>query len=92
MNKGKERITVTLAALDAMRDATEIDRASLVDIQTIKIDKSLPAVQRAEQYLQQIRNPYCFLCGDSVIRVRFNDDAGDLKSHLKNYSVSCKKA
>jgi len=83
---------VTLAELDAMRDATEIDRASLVDIRTIRIDKNLPAAERMEQYLEQIRNPYCFLCGESVIRLRFNDDAGDLKSHLKNYFVSCKKA
>ena len=83
---------MTLAELDAMRDATEVDRASLVDIRTIRIDKSLPATERMEQYLEQIRNPYCFLCGESVIRLRFSDDAGDLKSHLKNYFVSCKKA
>ena len=83
---------MTLAELDAMRNATEINRASLVDIRTIRIDKNLPAAERMEQYLEQIRNPYCFLCGESVVRLRFNEDAGDLKSHLKNYFVSCKKA
>ena len=83
---------MTLAALDAMRSATETDRTQLADIHTIKIDKNLSAAQRAEQYLEQIRNPYCFRCGESVVRVRFNDDGGDLKSHLKNYFVSCKKA
>jgi len=83
---------MTLAALEAMRNASEIDRASLVNIHTIKIDKNLPAARRAEQYLEQIRNPYCFLCGDSVVRVRFAEDGGDLKAHLKNYFVSCKKA
>jgi len=83
---------VTLAALDAMRNATEIDRSQLVDIHTIKLDKNLTAAQRAEQYLEQIRNPYCFLCGESVVRVRFTPDGGELKDHLKNYFVSCKKA
>ena len=83
---------MTLAALDAMRNATEIDRSQLVDIQTIKLNKNLTAAQRAEQYLEQIRNPYCFLCGDSVVRVRFTEDSGDLKTHLKNYFVSCRKA
>ena len=83
---------MTLAALDAMRNATEIDRASLVDIHTIKSGKNLTAARRAEQYLEQIRNPYCFLCGDSVVRVRFTEDSGDLKDRLKNYFVSCKKA
>ena len=83
---------MTLAALDAMRNATEIDRSQLVDIQTIKLGKNLTVAQRAEQYLEQIRNPYCFLCGDSVVRVRFADDGSDLKTHLKNYFVSCRKA
>ena len=83
---------MTQAALDAMRNATETDRANLVDIHTIKIDKNLPATQRAEQYLEQIRNPYCFLCGDSVVRVRFTPDGGDLKNRLEKYFISCKKA
>ena len=77
--------------LEALRDATEIDRASLVDIHTIRIDKDLPAAQRAEQYLEQIKNPYCFLCGESVVRVRFDPDGGDLRNRLKNYFISCKK-
>ena len=83
---------MTLAALDAMRNATGTDRSQLVDIHTVKLDKNLPAAQRAEQYLEQIRNPYCFLCGESVVRLRFSDDGGDLESHLKNYFISCKKA
>jgi hypothetical protein len=83
---------MTLATLDAMRNATEVDRANLVDIHTIQINKNLPAAQRAEQYLGQIRNPYCFTCGESVVRLRFNDEGGDLRSRLKNYFISCKKA
>jgi len=83
---------VTLAALEAMRNATEIDRSKLVDIHTIKLDESLTAAQRAEQYLEQIKNPYCFLCGDAVVRVRFDSNGGDLQAHLKNYFISCKSA
>jgi len=85
---------MTLEELDALCAAAdgEIDRANLVDINTVKIDQSLPAAQRAEQYLEQIRNPYCFLCGDIVVRLRFNEGGKDLKTHLKNYFISCKKA
>ena len=84
---------MTLTELEALREAAEgeIDRASLVDINTVKIDQSLPAAQRAEQYLEQIRNPYCFLCGETVVRLRFNDEGKDLKEHLKNYFISCKR-
>ena len=83
---------MTLSQLDALRGTAEVDRSQLVDISTIKTDKNLPAAQRMEQYLAQVKNPYCFLCGDSVVRLRFNDDGNDLKSSLKNYFISCKKA
>jgi len=85
---------MTLDELNALRNAAdgEIDRASLVDINTVKIDQSLPAAQRAAQYLAQIRNPYCFLCGDVVVHLRFNEEGKDLKTHLKNYFISCKRA
>ena len=69
----------------------EIDRSQLVDIQTVKIDPSLPVAQRAAQYLEQIRDPYCFLCNGAVVRLRFDPEGGDLKSHLKNYFISCKQ-
>lgn len=71
---------------------TEIDRSQLVDIQTIKLDKNLPAAQRAEQYLSQIKNPHCFLCGDSVVRLKFHEEGGELKDRLRNFFISCKQA
>jgi hypothetical protein len=70
----------------------EIDRSELVDIHTIIIDKKLPAAQRMEQYLAQIKNPYCFLCGDSVVRLKFHEDGGELKDRLRNFFISCKQA
>ena len=83
---------MTLAALDAVRDAAEIDRAQLADIRTVKLGLSLPVALRAEQYLEQIRSPYCFLYDGSVVRVRFAPGGGDLRDRLKNYFISCKKA
>jgi hypothetical protein len=85
---------LTLAELDAMNGTgtTETDRTNLVDIRTVKIDASLPAALRTERYLEQIRNPYCFLCGEAVVRIRFEPNGEDLKNRLKNYLKSLKKA
>ena len=83
---------MTLTQLDEMRQSAVTDRASLADIRTVRLDKALPAAQRAEQYLEQIKNPYCFLCGESVVRLRFADDGEDLRTRLKSYFVSCKKS
>lgn len=70
----------------------EADRSHLVDIRTIKLEKNLSATQRAEQYLEQIKNPYCYLYGDSVVRIKFNENGGELKDRLRNFFISCKQA
>jgi hypothetical protein len=70
---------------------TEEERASLVDIQTIHIDLDLPPAERAAQYIAQIKNPYCFLCNGAVVHLKFDPQGGDLRSHLKNYFISCKQ-
>jgi len=84
---------LTIAELDQMNqtDIKKIDREKLVDIQTIKIDPLQSAAQRMESYLKQIKNPYCFLCGDTAVRVRFEQNGPDLTHRLKNYYISMKK-
>ena len=84
---------MTIAELDQMNqtDIKKIDREILVDIQTIKIDPLQYAAQRMESYLNQIKNPYCFLCGDTAVRVRFEQNGTDLTHRLKNYYISMKK-
>jgi hypothetical protein len=70
---------------------TEEERAQLVDIQDVSIDPNLPAAERAKQYLEQIKDPCCFLCNGAVVRLQFDPNGGDLKTHLKNYFISCKQ-
>lgn len=69
----------------AMRNAEEIDRGALADIRTVRLGQILPAAQRAEQYLEPTQNPSCFLCGDTVVRVRFSSGGSSLEHHLKRY-------
>ncbi|MCL2106453.1 MAG: hypothetical protein FWH26_05255 [Oscillospiraceae bacterium] len=70
---------------------TEEERGLLVDINTVHIDPALPPAERAAQYIEQIKNPYCFLCNGAVVCLKFNPEGGDLKTHLKNYFISCKQ-
>lgn len=67
------------------------DRTKLADIQTIKIDPSQSAEQRMESYLAQIKNPYLFLCGDTAVRVCFEQNGKDLAQNLKNYFINIKE-
>lgn len=78
-----------LAAMREM-EITKIDRTSLIDINNVKIDTSLPAEQRMESFIKQIGNPYCFLCGDTPVRVRFVSQRKTLSQSLGDYFSSLK--
>lgn len=69
----------------------ETDRTGLADICAIRIDTNLTPEQRMIDYLEQVKNPYCFLCGDTAVRIRFEPAGGELKSKLKNFLISLKK-
>ncbi len=55
----------------AMTDIRTVDRESLVDISDIEIDLSLPYEERIKSYLEQIKNPYCYLCNGVVVKISF---------------------
>ena len=56
----------------------------MVDIKTIEIDVSLPAVEKAEQLKKELINPYRFKCGDIIINTKFLDNVL-LEDSLKSY-------
>ena len=80
--------------LDSMRQQSikEVNAADLVDIRTVSIDTSAPPEQRMVDYLEQIKNPYCFRCGDAVVALRFAPNGTDLDCLLKNYFTGLKKS
>ena len=47
--------------------------ASLVDIRDVKIDRSLPIEDRVKSYVEQVKNPYMFKVGNTVVRVSYAD-------------------
>lgn len=44
---------------------------SLVDIRDVKIDRSLPVEERMKSYVEQIKNPYMFKVGKTIVRVSY---------------------
>lgn len=67
-----------------------IDRDILIDIKTVDIDTSLPIDNRMLRYLEQIKNPYCFLCGGTVVKIRFSDTGKTLDEAVKNHYLGLK--
>ena len=57
--------------LEAMRsvDIRTVDPSILADIREIDIDPNSPFEDKAIVYLNQIKNPYCFKCGDVIVKI-----------------------
>ncbi len=70
----------------------KVNRNTLVDIDGVQIDTGLPVERRMQQYLGQIKNPYCFLCGDTSVRVCFSSNGQDLGGKIKNYFTTLKQS
>lgn len=66
-------------------DVHTVDRESLVDIREVQVDGKLPRGQRFENFLQQIKNPYCYRCGKIVVKVSFSDTDATLEDRLEHY-------
>lgn len=62
-----------------------IDKSGLVDIASVEIDTSLSPAQRMLQYLEEVKNPYCFLCGKTSVQISFKPDGRQLGDLLRGY-------
>lgn len=73
MANKKTKLSITREELKAMSemDVRSIDREKLVDIKTVNIKTELPDKERMSDFIEQIGNPYCYLCNGMVIKTRF---------------------
>jgi hypothetical protein len=76
--------------LENMRDTDirTVDPETLVDIRDVTVNTSLPKEERLMDYLEQIKNPYCFRCGKTVVKVSFADTEATLEDRLERYLLS----
>ena len=66
-------------------DVRTVDRESLVDIKNVEVDLKLPRAERFKSFVEQIKNPYCYRCGDVVVKVGFADTDRTLEDCLEQY-------
>ena len=58
--------------------------ASLVDIRDVQIDRSLPMEERVKSYVAQVKNPYLFRVGDTVVHVSYADTDRTMNDNFVN--------
>jgi hypothetical protein len=71
-------------------DITTVDRKTLIDLSGIQIDTSQTTAEKMQSYFEQVQNPYCFLCGDTPVRIRFVSEHKTLTESVGNYFKSLK--
>lgn len=66
-------------------DIRTVDPKELVERQLVKVDMSLPREERIKEYIKQIKNPYCYLDGDVIVKVSFQEEGVTLEQRLEAY-------
>ncbi len=77
----------TAADLKKMKavDSGTVDRSTLKDIRDVHVNTELPNKERILDYIRQIGNPYCYRCGDYVVKVGFADTDVTLEDRMLSY-------
>ena len=68
-------------------DLCVIDRQELTELSQVKIDIDLPTKQRLINFLNDIKNPYCFLVGTNAVKIEFSNNGKSLQTLLKNHFI-----
>jgi hypothetical protein len=78
------------ATLQEMRDIDirTVDLGDLAELTDVRINTSLPQDQRVLDYLEQIKNPYCFKVGRAAVKVSFSDTDDSVEDCLERYLLS----
>lgn len=66
-------------------DIRTVNREELVDIRDVSIDRTLPKKERVRSFVQQIKNPYCFRCGDVIVKTSFANTETTLEDCVEHY-------
>ena len=69
-----------------------INTNDLADIMNVYIDPQLSHIERIKSYIEQIKNPYCFLCNGTLVQVSFVSENRTLEESLKGYLLSLKNS
>jgi len=82
-----EAFDINRIDIDAMRsiDVRTVDPATLVDILDTKADPHKPLPERMLDFIRQVRNPYCFRCGDTIVKVSYTNTTTTMEERMEGF-------
>jgi len=64
-------------------DIRTVKREELADIGEVKINKEKNREGQIRDYLEQIKNPYCYKYGEYIVKIGFEDTTVTLTDRLQ---------
>ena len=58
----------------SMNTGNKVKLNELVDINDVVINPALDKDKRVQSFVQQIKNPLCYRCGNYVVNISFSDN------------------
>lgn len=65
-------------------DIRTVDKDTLVDLNTVVIDESLPVPDRVASFVEQIKNPYCFRVGNIAVKVKYKESGPTFQQNFED--------
>ena len=66
-------------------DIKTVDKTKLVDIATVKINPQDTPENKMKDYIEQVKNPYCFLCNGYAVKLEFDDGDKSIEDCMIDY-------
>ena len=72
-----------------MNTGNKVKLSELVDINDVVINPALDRDKRVQSFVQQIKNPLCYKCGDYVVKISFsNNEERTIENCFEDYLKS----
>ena len=89
------KVETMITVLDLERlcevEIENLELSTLINVEQVVIDQNLPVTERMMEYLEKVKNPYCFLCGETPVKICFMENEIKLEKKLIEYFLSLKR-
>ena len=76
-----------MMGIEAMKtvDPKNVDRSALVQRSSVRLNPDAPREDRLCDFIRQIKNPYCYLDGKTVVKITFSNTDTTMEDCLEHY-------
>ena len=76
-----------MMGIEAMKtvDPKNVDRSALVQRSSVRLNPDAPREDRLRDFIRQIKIPYCYLDGKTVVKITFSNTDTTMEDCLEHY-------